>query len=48
MISLSTLDLNGYAYKVKNRELRVTSGCLMVMKALKHNSFFNLQGSTVI
>ncbi|KAK2987349.1 hypothetical protein RJ640_023650 [Escallonia rubra] len=47
LISLGTLDSNGYSYRATGRVMRIMKGSLVVMKGLKQNSIYLLQGSTV-
>lgn len=48
LILLGTLDSKGYEYKASGGVLKVTRGCLVVMKGLIENGLYVLQGSTVI
>ena len=48
MISLGTLDSNNYKFSAKGEVLRVIKGSLIVMKGKKVNTFYILQGSTLI
>ena len=48
LISLGTLDEIGYSYKATGGVLTVSRGCLVIMKGLKENGLYILQGSTVI
>ncbi|KAK3023732.1 hypothetical protein RJ639_042742 [Escallonia herrerae] len=47
LISLGTLDSNGCSYRIAGGVMRIIKGALIVMKGLKQNSLFLLQGSTV-
>ncbi|KAK3010846.1 hypothetical protein RJ639_011525 [Escallonia herrerae] len=47
LISLGTLDSNGYSYRAASGVMRIMKGALVVMKGLKQNSLYLLQGSTV-
>ena len=47
LISLGTLDSNGYKFSVEGGVLRVSKGSLIVMKGKKVNTLYILQGSTV-
>ena len=46
LISLGTLDSNGYKFSAEGGVLRVTKGSLIVMKGKKVNTLYILQGST--
>jgi len=47
LISLGTLDANGYKFSAESGVLRVSKGSLVVMKGKKVNTLYVLQGSTV-
>ncbi|KAK3040718.1 hypothetical protein RJ639_028008 [Escallonia herrerae] len=47
LISLGTLDSNGCSYRATGGVMRIMKGALVVMKGLKQNSLYLLQGSTV-
>ena len=47
LISLGTLEDNGYEYTCKNGVLKVTRGSLVVMKAQRKGMLYILQGKTV-
>ncbi|KAK3011203.1 hypothetical protein RJ639_011565 [Escallonia herrerae] len=47
LISLGTLDSNGCSYRAAGGVIRIMKGTLIVMKGLKQNSLYLLQGSTV-
>ncbi|KAK3007741.1 hypothetical protein RJ639_014050 [Escallonia herrerae] len=47
LISLGTLDSNGCSYRAAGGVMRIIKGALIVMKGLKQNSLYLLQGSTV-
>ncbi|KAK2969926.1 hypothetical protein RJ640_000455 [Escallonia rubra] len=47
LISLGTLDSNGCSYRAAGGVMRIMKGSLVVMKGLKQNSLYLLQGSTV-
>ncbi|KAK3023757.1 hypothetical protein RJ639_044466 [Escallonia herrerae] len=47
LISLGTLDSNGCSYRAAGGVTRIMKGALVVMKGLKQNSLYLLQGSTV-
>ncbi|KAK3010795.1 hypothetical protein RJ639_011899 [Escallonia herrerae] len=47
LISLGTLDSNGCSYRAAGGVMRVMKGALVIMKGLKQNSLYLLQGSTV-
>ena len=47
LISLGTLDSNGYKFSAEGGVLRVSKGSLVVKKGKKVNTFYILQGSTV-
>ena len=47
LISLGTLDSNGYKLSAEGGVLRVNKGSLVVMKGKKVNTLYILQGSTV-
>ncbi|KAK3003807.1 hypothetical protein RJ639_018965 [Escallonia herrerae] len=47
LISLGTLDSNGCSYRVVGGVMRIIKGAFVVMKGLKQNSLYLLQGSTV-
>ncbi|KAK2986619.1 hypothetical protein RJ640_004375 [Escallonia rubra] len=47
MISLGTLDSSCCSYRAVGGVMRIMKGALVVMKGLKQNSFYLLQGSTV-
>ena len=42
------MDFNGYSYKAEGGVLRVTRGSLVVMKGIKENGLYILQGHTVL
>ena len=48
LISLWTLDSKEYEYKASSGVLKVTKGCLVVMKGFMKNGRYVLQGSTMI
>lgn len=48
LISLGTLDVKGFNYKAFGGVLRVTKGCLVVMKGIIESGLYMLQGSTMI
>ena len=48
IVSLGTLDVKGYSYKAFGGVMRVTKGCLMVMKGVIKNGLYVLLGSIVI
>ncbi|KAK3002024.1 hypothetical protein RJ639_021170 [Escallonia herrerae] len=47
LISLGTLDSNGCSYRAAGGVMRIMKGALVVMKGLKQNSLYLLQGSTI-
>ncbi|KAK2999560.1 hypothetical protein RJ639_023203 [Escallonia herrerae] len=47
LISLGTLDSNGCSYRATSGVMRIMKGSFIVMKGLKQNSLYLLQGSTV-
>ncbi|KAK2986265.1 hypothetical protein RJ640_021834 [Escallonia rubra] len=47
LISLGTLDSNGCSYRAAGGVMRIMKGALVVMKGLKQNCLYLLQGSTV-
>ena len=47
LISLGTLDSNGYKFSTEGEVLRVSKDSLVVMKGKKVNIVYILQGSTV-
>ena len=47
LISLGTLDSNGCTYKAGGGVMRISKGALVVMKGLKQNGLYFLQGSTI-
>ncbi|KAK2990880.1 hypothetical protein RJ640_007601 [Escallonia rubra] len=47
LISLGTLDSNGCSYRATGGVISIMKGALVVMKGLKPNSLYLLQGSTV-
>ena len=47
LISLGTLDANGYKFLAEGGVLRVSKGSLVVMKGKKMNILYILQGSKV-
>ncbi|KAK2986648.1 hypothetical protein RJ640_011726 [Escallonia rubra] len=47
LISLGTLDSSGYSYRAACGVMRIMKVALVVMKGLKQNSLYLLQGSTV-
>ncbi|KAK3030317.1 hypothetical protein RJ639_039320 [Escallonia herrerae] len=47
LISLGTLDSNGCSYQAASGVMRIMKGALVVMKGLKQNSLYLLQGSIV-
>ncbi|KAK2970349.1 hypothetical protein RJ640_003619 [Escallonia rubra] len=47
LISLGVLDSNGCSYRAAGGVLRIMKGALIVMKGLKKNSLYLLQGSIV-
>ena len=48
LISLGTLDAKGYSYKAFGGVLKVTKGCLVVMKGNLENGLYVLHGNIVI
>ncbi|KAK2990731.1 hypothetical protein RJ640_003799 [Escallonia rubra] len=48
LISLGTLNSYGCSYRVAGRFIRIMKGALVVMKGLKQNNLYLLQGSTII
>ena len=48
LVSLGTLDVKGYSYKASDGVMKVTKGCLVVMKGVIENGLYVLQGSIVI
>ncbi|KAK2977834.1 hypothetical protein RJ640_014580 [Escallonia rubra] len=48
LISLGTLDSNGCSYRAASGVMRIMKGALVVMKRLKQNSLYLLQGNTVM
>jgi hypothetical protein len=49
LISLGTLDSNGYSYKFEGGVRKVTKGVMVVMKGQKNsNNIYKLLGSTVV
>ncbi|KAK2982593.1 hypothetical protein RJ640_002082 [Escallonia rubra] len=47
LIYLGTLDSNGCSYRAAGGVMKIMKGALVVMKGLKQNSLYLLQGSTV-
>jgi len=47
LISLCTLEANGYRYLVENSVLKVTKGAMVLMKGLRQGSLYILHGTTV-
>jgi len=47
LISLDTLDSNGYKFSTEGRVLRVSKGSLVMMKGKKVDTLYIIQGSTV-
>ncbi|KAK2973990.1 hypothetical protein RJ640_022713 [Escallonia rubra] len=47
LISLGTLDSNSCSYWAADGVMRIMKGALVVMKELKQNSLYFLQGSTI-
>ena len=47
LISLGTLDSNGYMFSAESRVLRINKGSLVMMKEKNVNTLYILQGSTV-
>ncbi|KAK2973991.1 hypothetical protein RJ640_022714 [Escallonia rubra] len=47
LISLGTLDSNSCSYRAAGGVMRIMKGALVVMKELKQNSLYFLQGSTI-
>ncbi|KAK3016566.1 hypothetical protein RJ639_005827 [Escallonia herrerae] len=47
LISLGTFDSNGCRYRAAGGVMRIMKGVLVVMKGLKQNNLYLLQGSTV-
>ncbi|KAK3026954.1 hypothetical protein RJ639_040360 [Escallonia herrerae] len=47
LISLGTFDSNGCSYRAAGGVMRIMKGSLVVMKVLKQNCLYLLQGSTV-
>ena len=49
LISLGTLDSNGYSYKSVGGVMKVTKGTMVVMKGnINSNNIYKLLGSTVV
>lgn len=48
LISLGLLDQNGYTYKCEDGILKICRGSMVVMKGIRENGLYVLQGSTVI
>ena len=48
LISLGTLDQKGYSYKASGGVLKVSKGCMVVMKGVIESGIYVLQLSTVI
>ena len=48
LISLVTLDANGYRYSAENGVLNVMKGAMVLMKGSRQRSLYFLQGTTVI
>ena len=48
LISLGTLDINGYSYKASGGVMTVVRGCMVVINGLIENGLHVLQGSTTI
>ena len=47
MLSLSAFDSAGYQYSLKCGALKVVRGVLVIMKGIKHNGLYELQGEIV-
>lgn len=48
LISLGTLDSNSYVIKSENGMLKVSIGSLVIMKAIRKQSLYILQGRTIV
>ncbi|XP_073291104.1 uncharacterized mitochondrial protein AtMg00300-like [Primulina huaijiensis] len=48
LISLGTLESNGYSFKSEMVCVKVTKGSLVIMKAVRQNSLYILLGNTVV
>lgn len=48
LISLGMLDQNGYCYKGKNGGIKVLRGSLTVMKDVRENGLYILQGNKLL
>ena len=48
LISLGILDDKGYSYKASCGVLKVSRGCLVLIKGTIENGLYILEGSTVI
>lgn len=46
-MSLGTLDEDGYFFKAGNVRMKVLKGSLVVMKGLKRNGLYILEGETL-
>lgn len=40
--------MNGYSFKAENGVLKVMKGSLIIMKGIRKNGLYSLQGSTVV
>ena len=47
LISIGTLEPNGCKYSAEGGVLKVSKGALVLMKGVRHDSLYILQGSTV-
>ena len=49
LISLETLDFNGYCYKSENGLMKVSMGAMVVMKGQKgKGNIYKLLGNTIV
>ena len=49
LISLGTLDSNGYCYKSENGSMKVSKGAMVVMKGQKvEGNIYKLLGNTIV
>lgn len=48
LISLYNLESNGHSFKSENGTMRVLKRSVVIMKALRKNSLYILQGNTVL
>ena len=48
LISLGTLEINGYKFTIGNKIMKISKGALTVLKARRFRSLYVLQGKTVI